>query len=56
MVLRDTGVPPWEFGRHVTQARMWEAACILAPAFVTSGHYAAIEAAKPGGGCPLLGG
>jgi len=35
---------------------MWDAACILAPAFTMSEHYALYESAKNGGGCPLLGG
>jgi len=55
-VLRETGMPPWAFGKRTSRSRLYEAACTLAPALTLLPIYLAIEELKkPAVNCPLFG-
>jgi len=56
LVMRDTGLPPWEFGQYISRRRLWQAARIMAPVLTLLPVQIGLTSLKSGGSCPLLGG
>jgi hypothetical protein len=56
LVMRDTGLPPWEFGQYISRQRLWQAARILAPVLTLLPIQIGQASLKRGASCcPLLG-